>query len=397
MLAFLLQFRGNQPALVEPSESEIREELARILASPAFSGSHRSQAFLKYVVQEQQAGRGEEIKERTIAIAVFGRDAAYDNSQDSIVRVKASEVRKRLGEYYKVNSDARVHIDLPIGGYVPVFRPLGQGAVKVPPKREKGRTLRIGVGLLACLVIAVLAAVAVRVAHRSPIERAFEGLWGPVVKSGAAPLIVLPSPEVHQVDEPMARNEWIAKSELRRMKDYYVGVGAAYGAAQFAGVLAGRGSPFVIKVVPDVSYVDLRRQPVLLLGAFTSSLSLEFSETLRYRFERRPDDSAIVDSMEPDREWRQPRGLDSDATKSAYAMIARIWNEKTGQVTLIAAGIDARGTYAAAEFLTEPPVFWRFASTAPTGWENRNFQVVIGAEVHGSTPARPRVLATHVW
>ena len=55
---------------------------------------------------------------------VFGRSASSDRSDDTIVRVGAREVRKRLVQYY-ASPEARgaaVVIDLPAGSYVPEFR-----------------------------------------------------------------------------------------------------------------------------------------------------------------------------------------------------------------------------------------------------------------------------------
>src|SRR6266545_2814208 len=77
-------------------------ELERILASPSFRGTKRSQDFLTYVVNHALDGRTECLKERSIGADVFGRRADYDTGDDSIVRVKASEVRKRLAQYYQL-------------------------------------------------------------------------------------------------------------------------------------------------------------------------------------------------------------------------------------------------------------------------------------------------------
>src|SRR5579871_2587409 len=77
----------------------IREELDRILASPEFRTSKRSQEFLRYVVEHTLQGESDLLKERTIGVDVFGRPADYDPSDDATVRVRAGEVRKRLGLY----------------------------------------------------------------------------------------------------------------------------------------------------------------------------------------------------------------------------------------------------------------------------------------------------------
>ena len=82
------------------------------------------------MVEHTLQGDPDILKERTIGIEVFGRPTSYDPSDDATVRVKAGEVRKRLGLYY---SDHGAHdplrIELPSGTYVPVFR-----AVDPPPQ-----------------------------------------------------------------------------------------------------------------------------------------------------------------------------------------------------------------------------------------------------------------------
>src|SRR5215471_14495584 len=78
----------------------VRAELARVLASSEFRTSKRSQEFLRYVVEHTLNGEADVLKERTIGIEVFGRATDYDPGDDATVRVKAGEVRKRLGLYY---------------------------------------------------------------------------------------------------------------------------------------------------------------------------------------------------------------------------------------------------------------------------------------------------------
>src|SRR5215471_6749381 len=105
------------------TEDRIREELNRVLSSHEFRTSKRSQDFLRYVVDHVLSGHADLLKERTIGIEVFGRSTAYDPSDDATVRVKASEVRKRLGLYYAdQGAHDPIRIELPSGTYVPEFR-----------------------------------------------------------------------------------------------------------------------------------------------------------------------------------------------------------------------------------------------------------------------------------
>src|ERR1700694_5999171 len=84
----------------QQSPEAVREALTRVLASTEFRTSKRSQEFLRYVVEHTLNGHRDMLKERTIGIEVFGRPTSYDPSDDATVRVKAGEVRKRLGIYY---------------------------------------------------------------------------------------------------------------------------------------------------------------------------------------------------------------------------------------------------------------------------------------------------------
>src|SRR5262249_19809997 len=104
------------------TEEAIREELNRVLTSHEFRSSKRSQDFLKYVIENTLGGHADILKERTIGIEVFGRSTAYDPSDDATVRVKAGEVRKRLGLYYAgPGMQDPIRIELPAGTYVPEF------------------------------------------------------------------------------------------------------------------------------------------------------------------------------------------------------------------------------------------------------------------------------------
>src|SRR5215813_13762011 len=105
------------------SPEVVREELERVLASAEFRTSKRSQEFLRYVVEHALNGQAEHLKERIIGIEVFGRSLDYDPGEDATVRVKAGEVRKRLGLYYAEDGiHDPVRIELPLGTYVPEFR-----------------------------------------------------------------------------------------------------------------------------------------------------------------------------------------------------------------------------------------------------------------------------------
>ena len=60
----------------------IRAALERVIASKDFDASERNRRFLRHIVEETLAGRGERIKAYSIATTVFGRDARFDPQLD---------------------------------------------------------------------------------------------------------------------------------------------------------------------------------------------------------------------------------------------------------------------------------------------------------------------------
>ena len=176
-----------------------RRQLERVLASAGFSRNERLARFLQFVVEQHLEGKDDEIKESVIALEVFGRGPDHDPKQDSIVRTEAGRLRARLGEYYvgEGKNDALV-IELPKGGYAPVFRQAavepaitssgpavnsprpalrgrlekyysGRMETRKPVARKNWHTAAVWIGLL---VVAALSGLAVfRSARKSSIPR----------------------------------------------------------------------------------------------------------------------------------------------------------------------------------------------------------------------------------
>jgi hypothetical protein len=98
----------------------LQQHLKEIIEGPAFKGSHRSGQFLTYIVDQSIAGHFELLKERSIGVELFRRSPSYDTGEDAIVRVTASDVRKRLLKHYGRNGSAsEFRFTLPLGSYIP--------------------------------------------------------------------------------------------------------------------------------------------------------------------------------------------------------------------------------------------------------------------------------------
>lgn len=113
-------------AQVQPTGDPLspeRDALDRILRSDVLHRAPNLILFLRYVCEMQLAGRTDSIKEYNIAVEALGRGSDFDQKKDSIVRVEAHRLRKRLADYYVgPGASDPVQILLPPGSYVPVFR-----------------------------------------------------------------------------------------------------------------------------------------------------------------------------------------------------------------------------------------------------------------------------------
>ena len=109
-----------KPGLLSPKA--IRNQMKKIFAHPEFAYSDRLKAFLQFIIEETLAGRTDQLKEFTIGLEVFGRKS-FDPQNDTIVRVMAGNLRRRLKQFYL--TDGRhdpIFLEIPKGSYIPTFR-----------------------------------------------------------------------------------------------------------------------------------------------------------------------------------------------------------------------------------------------------------------------------------
>jgi hypothetical protein len=365
----------------QSQRDRIEAHLEELLASRAFRGSRRACEFLRYIVSETLADRGAQLKERNIAIDVFHKGEDFDAQHESIVRVNAADVRKRLAQYYEEQPGGTVGVELPVGCYQPVFHVEAGATAQVPVRPIEPKKKRLWLPwLLAPAAVLSLAWTANRTASPEDL------LWRPFAAEKTPVLISLPAPAVYQIDRG---------SEARNREGYFVGTGAAYGAAKFGEQLARRGQTFTMKYGNDVVFADLKQAPAILLGAYTSFWTMEITRHLPYRIEHDADGDEFVDTVEH-RSWKVSRELTGERTEG-YALVTRLLQSETGHPLLMAAGMSQPDTQASVEFLTNPRAFEQFARTMGPDWSRRNFQLVLHSYVHGHSPGAPTVVAYRVW
>ena len=134
----------EEPISAVPDRDNCKAELEAIIASGIFAKAPSLALLLDYVCTNYFAGRADQIKEYNIAVEALGRPPSFDPRQDSIVRVEAFRLRKRLKQYYENEGANRpFRIVIPSGQYVPRFVENGRLETNGAP-HELGEVEEIG-------------------------------------------------------------------------------------------------------------------------------------------------------------------------------------------------------------------------------------------------------------
>jgi hypothetical protein len=405
------QPQGNTPVPVstrgaggQATEEQVREELIRVLACHEFRSSKRSQDFLRYVVENTLQGHGDMLKERTIGIEVFGRPTSYDPGDDATVRVKAGEVRKRLGIYYSDQGAPNpVRIELPSGTYVPEFHLVSAPA---PPPIESP-LVTVAVTPVAAanplitprrtaLAGGVLAAAAVLIwlltrTAATPLDE----FWAPVL-NGSTPLQLCASyVPVYGVDIDPSITPPSGVGDFTLLSDQFVGGGDLIATSRLVAMLTRLHRPYRVKVGNDVSFTDLRSGPAILVG-FSYTKWKQISNQMRFFVDgyRRP--AGITDDGKPT-EWVLPALPRDRHTNEDYAIVSRVFHPDTHAMLVEIAGVTQYGTDAAADLITTPDLMAEALRGAPAGWQKKNLQLVLHVKVISGAPSSPTVVKQYFW
>ena len=430
-------------------QAAIRDELAVVLSSPAFTHSNRCKRFLSHVVLQALAGRGGELKERTIGINVFDRANDYDTGVDSIVRVTSNEVRKRIGQFYVESQGSHIiQIELPRGSYVPEFRihpgpsrvappslqtelpvtsqpvledpalpseasqaaaaQTGELALKVHQQGEGGgeavsRRSHKTQLTIVILIVALAAAISAFSVYRGRAQKKGPEVWEEFQRAGVPVLICIGTHDIPPLTMSVAAKEEAQTFDAFVLRREVVPVDDVRVTASLASLLGTKGIRFRIVGADQASLTDLRRQPVILIGGADNKWTLRLTQNLRYRIEFVPPDvskrptASIIDSEYPkSNPWRFDFSVPMDEWKNDYAIVARVDDPATGVPVLINAGLGNPGSLAASE-LVASDTLPRLLASDPGCRAKTNFEAVVGTEIIDAKPGPPHVLRLQCW
>jgi len=404
----------------EQEKVDIQRQLDRLLSNPHFSHSKRFPSFLRFIIQEEIEGRGDQLKERTLGIEVFGRPAGYDTTSDPIVRVTAAEIRKRIAQYYQESSTpAELRISLPPGSYIPHFDwpkpdviPIAPAlpVVVVGPEPESHPHLQELVAdhpapshhhtawliTTAVLLLVFLAAGGYAWTRIRPAT--LDSFWAPVLSPTDTVIVCFPQShftginlrdaadpaQQHHMDESM---NGVILDDLQPL-------------VSLSGLLDMRHQRYVLTGADSATLTDLRQGPAVFIGAFDNAWTLRLTRNLRFRFGNDPQMTHfwIEDTHAPNTHWAIDRNIQETTNNYRdYAIVARFRDANTGKLAIVAAGIARGGTVAAGEFLTQPGNMEAIKAQAQKNWDGQNMEFVLSTEIIDGRSSPPKVEATYFW
>jgi hypothetical protein len=435
---------ADSQTLSEPDCAAVEQELELICSSSPFHGSKRSQQFLRYIVHYRLDCNAEPLKERAIGTAIYHRPADYATGDDSVVRVQAGEVRKRLERYYQEPpAGSHVRIEFPLGSYVPEFRwtsPPPQVTSKSPAdeadpieinilpdqdppaSRSDRRRLLWAVGLVSALVVVgVLTALAFY--HENRSEAFLKQFWSPAFTSPKPLLICLPKTVLyrptgslykrsetfpgefdHEVDRLNGRphlkpDDLVRWGDMDGYYDFGLSKGDVEASFRLSNQLIKMGKDTELKIGSDYRWDDLRKAPSVIIGAFNNQWGLKITSGLHFTFVDPGPGSLRIDERGPaGRSWTQQQFDPRSATLSSdYGLVSRLVNSGTGQFAVSIAGITGSGDAAAAEVASSNELLEKALSNAPRDWSRKNVQIVVKTNIVDGVAGPAQIVAVYIW
>ena len=420
----------------------------RVVADAHFARSPLLSKFLLFVVAETLESREGEITEQQIGVQVFDRAPGYRTAEDNIVRNYARQLRKRLAEHFAAEGSLEpLRIDIPVGGYVPVFvqvpesdvtqeseglpTPVSletQSPLADPDRSEQGFALRragkrwlLRTSLLAAYSGALIfltwtAQARFRLSY--PASGPADALWSEVF-NGTADTYIVPADAGFNLLEDLSRRpvplaDYIKGGYLDLpLEGVDAHIAADMRSQEFTSfvdlqiVTALAGLPeyhpqrTFLRFPRDLRLDDLKNANAVLIGSVDSNpwaAIAENSANFRIVYHQAMEGATIVNAK-PERgeaasyssHWNEP-------AHETFALIAFLPNLDGSGHLLLLQGLDVAGTQAAAETLFHPAAIAPILRQAarPDG-SLRFFEILLRSTSIDSNSIGGQVVASRIY
>jgi hypothetical protein len=407
-MATILHHPGQEALVDQPSVEERRALIERVAASEQFARAARLRDFLLYVGKQSLKVGSPEIHEHEIGARVFDRPESYDTSQDNIVRVNATELRKRIELYFATEgAHEPLILEIPRGGYKPTFHRRipdveGQGTsalARLLPVltlrrdteafiRNRPRLISHILWAAVCLLLAITCAVLFeqnramqKTLHPWEDKPAVAAFWGDFLRNNQQTDIVLPDDSASVMENithhSITLGDYLSRGFLQQIQssDFSADRKADlnevfnHNLITFGGVLAAQRiialDPFSLSLHLTASRFyeadSLKRDNAILIGGKKANpWVFLFDDQLNFNLDTAGAGMFVVNNHPQDGEQAVYTESSTQKGPVGYSVVAYLPNPSRTGNTIIVAGTDSDASSAAAEFLTSEDQLQKF-------------------------------------
>ncbi len=369
------------------------------------------------------AGDVEKLRERQLGMALFSRLPGYDTSSDPIVRMAASEIRKRLAQFYDVaGENVQVRISLPPGSYLVEFRfpeltvpavgllsedhepVLQETEVIAPPHRDTPepsapiaaapqRSWRIRPAVLLWTVgfLLLCGFLGYRQWNRPNLPALWrEGLEG----AGGQVILVVGQVPTHEVPQGTDADSPLLTDIFRANR--FISMEAASSSITICSMLSRANLNCLLKPAASVDLSNVQKRPAIFVGAYNNPWTLRIAAPLPYRFGPLSC-KCIVEAKSAQAVGEVDFSISRNKILTDYSILVRFHSEITDGPAWVIAGVGPMSTEAAAEFASSAKSSQELLALAPKGWNGGNVEAVLATDVVNGIPGHTRIMRTAFW
>lgn len=418
--------------------------LERAAASTALKRAARLREFLFYVGTKSLKEGRTDIHEQEIGQAVFGRRDSYDTSQDNIVRVSATELRKRVDAYFATEGrDEPLIFEIPRGSYTPAFRmraaetqeqtalaaetPLAALPANGLPPQEHFPHSRMPLILVSALSLALAVAcgvlwrqnqMLVRHVHAWESQPALSAFWSHFLDAPQQTDVVLADTSFMLAEELMKQtyllSDYLNRSYASQIQSL-TGCGdphvlssivsrndGSYGdfrvAERILSLDSGANNVF-LNYARDYTADDIKRDNVILIGSQKSNPWVYlFADQMNFviHYDRARDQSFVENRHPRAGELSQYAQPSNPYAALGYSVIAYLPNPSHTANALIIEGTNSESTEAAGDFLTSDSALQSFLNKLGTR-QVPYFELLLKTSRVAATPLQAQIVTYRTY
>ena len=392
-----------------------------------FQKSNRLRELLLFIGEHSLSNGSAHLREHDIGVGVFGRPESYDTSQDTLVRVQASQLRKKLQQYFEEDGQAEsLLVDLPKGSYALLFHPREAAplAAVLPPPPKQRNYLPAAAALSAVLLLAVafLAVQNFQLRRRAEFSLgatpAVDALWRQAFHNGQhtylvvadGNLVVFEDAIKQHISLPDYQNKEFRRLAERRIEDpairalvlnvvnrNHTSMADASVLRRFSLLFASNSLPFDVINAREatINQVTAHSNTILMGSRRANPWVALYEDKLNFQtvFEETPRVAYFINRSPRPGETPEYRG---DWSRSGFCRVALLRSAKgNGNVVLIS-GTDVPSTEAGGEFLSSEGAIagLRKSFHLKDGQPMPTFEVLLRTRLSGNAVSQFEVVAT---